>query len=178
MKSNKIISLLMYVFFPLVTLLFTNNILAADSDSVTATVTPKIISVLLSPTSVDFGVVAVNSYKDTTSGSSGVNTSITATNNGTVAESFGIQGSDSSDWILVPIASHGNAEEFAMEYCNNGTCDATPNWADIGDGTYTTLGTNIALLGTQEFDLRIRTPFSTAITTEQSITITVLATEF
>lgn len=178
MKSNKIVNLLMYVFIPLVTIFCTQNILAATTDDVTATVTPKIISVLLSPTSVDFGVVAVNSYKDTTSGSSGVNTSITATNNGTVAESFGVQGSDSGDWALVPIASHGNAEEFAMEYCNNGTCDVTPNWADIGDGSYATLGTNIALLGTQEFDLRIRTPFSTIATAEQSITITVLATEF
>ena len=177
MKSDKILNVLMYVFFPLVTFLFAHNILAADTDDVTATVTPKIISVMLSPTSVDFGVVSVNTYMDTTATGSGVNTSITATNNGTVAEDFGIQGFDSGDWALVPDASHGNAEEFSMGFCNNGTCDGSPVWSDVGDGSYASLATAIATSGGQEFDLRIKTPFSTVATAEQSITITVMATE-
>ena len=77
----KIVSFLVLLSFFIVPI-----VQAADSASVTATVTAQNVSVTVSDGSISYGTLAVNNTEDTTS--SGVDDSQTATNNGNVDEDF------------------------------------------------------------------------------------------
>src|SRR3989344_2715698 len=91
MKGKKFLAIV--GIFSLAALSFGLAAIGADTQSVTATVTPKNISVTVSLGSVDYGTVAIN----TESAPSAI---ITASNNGNVTENFNIRGSNSTNWIL------------------------------------------------------------------------------
>src|SRR2546428_529539 len=77
-------------------------VLADTSGTVNATATPQVISVSVSPSSFDYGVVPFStsnttlSQKDTGSEGGVLNSALTTTNNGNVAEDFKIQGADAT----------------------------------------------------------------------------------
>lgn len=139
---------------------------AADSASVTATVTPQIISVSVSTSTISYGILNVGE----TSASSTV---ITATNGGNVAEKFEIKGSNSANWTLSSTST--GADIFKHEFATDDSSYLT--YTALDSALYATLDTSVsAPSGTQLFKLRLKMPSSTSVTTEQSTTVTVLAT--
>jgi len=142
---------------------------AENTDQVTATVTARNISVSVDNETIAFGTIGVGSSADTTAG--GVNDSTTATNNGNVTEDINITATDTADWTLEAVAG---GDQYTMKYCIS-DCDATPSWISMSTD-YVSLKDDLAQSGTQEFDLQVGTPASTADFTQQSISITVQAT--
>lgn len=141
---------------------------AADTGSVTATVTLQNVSVSVTDGTVTYGTLGLNSSEDTTSG--GINDSQTATNNGNVAVDLNIRGANSTDWTLG--SSAGN-NTYRHRFCTS-NCDVSPTWTDLTTN-YNTLATNVAASGTQVFDLEITTPTTSSVYTEQSVNVTVQA---
>ena len=141
---------------------------AADSDSVTATVTVQNISVAVTDGTVTYGTLAVSSTASTTS--SGLDDSQTATNNGNITEDFDIAGQDSVAWTL---ESAIGANQYKHSFCTV-DCDTTPSWTALTT-SYQTLSTSVSSSGTTVFDLKLDTPSSSASYTEQSVDVTVLA---
>lgn len=152
-------------------LLFAPLVFAATEETVTATATVSNISLTVSDAAVAYGTLTVSTTQDTTN--TGVDDSQTATNNGNVAEDFNIRGVDSANWTLSATAG---SEQYTHKFCNNGTCDGTPTWTALTT-TYQTLATAVATSGTQEFDLELGTPTTTANYTQQSVNAQVQAVE-
>ena len=139
----------------------------ADTDTVIATVMPQTVSVSVDVEDVDYGVLDVGE----TSTPSAV---ITATNGGNVTEKFEIKGSDSTpDWVLSDTAV--GAETFMHEFATDD--DSYAAYTALHNTGYTTLDTSVATSGTQLFKLQLKMPSSTTATTQQSSTVTILATE-
>lgn len=145
--------------------------LAAQTGEVTATVTPQSISVSVTDGSIAYGTVALSSAADTTS--NGVNDSQTATNDGNVTETLNIK--DSGSTAAWTIAATVGANQYKHEFCT-ATCDTTPSWTAL-TGNYQTLAASVSSSGTQVFDLKLNTPTSTSSYVQQSLTVTVQATQ-
>jgi hypothetical protein len=157
----------------LVGLLLPATVFAADTGTVTCTVSAVMVSVSVSPGSVAYGTVNVGATKDTLSDP---NQTLTATNDGSAAEDFKIKSSDatgsSQNWTLADTAS---AEHFTHKVSTN----SGSSWPIVMQpaGTYFTLATGIAHSGSQTFDLQIGMPTSTTDYGAHSITVTVLAVQ-
>lgn len=130
-------------------------------DTVTATVTPRLISVSVDPTSVDYGIMGTG--EDQVSGT------ITVTNDGNDVEDITITGSNATNWTL---GGAVGSEIFVHK-------------ADVGatfvEGEAVTLTTSPQsfiddmAVGSQSMVLKIYTPDSTAVTAQQSTTVTLTA---
>lgn len=142
---------------------------AAQTDSITATVTVQNISVTIADGTVAYGTLATSNNQNTTA--SGLDDSQTATNNGNITENFNIMGQDSAAWELADTAG---SEAYTHKFCIT-TCDSSPSWTAFNEDGYTTLATGISASGNQVFDLQIGTPISTATYTQQVVDITVQA---
>ena len=151
----------------------------AVETAVTATVTVLNISITVSPGSVAYGTLAVNTTQDTRPG--GVNATQTATNNGNVTENFFIRGSNSTpgNWVL---AATNNVNQYVHEFCITGTgvspadpCDTSPTFTALTTVNQT-LVSGVAVGGTQKVDLKIITPTSSSDFTQQNVNVTVVAT--
>jgi len=138
--------------------------LAADTASVSATVTPRLISITVSPTSTDYGIMGTNESKiapDT----------FTLTNDGNVVEDINIRGTSTAAWTLSDTAI--GSEQFMHKARVGAT------WID--DASVVALATTNKLfidnmaVGSQNFRLKIYTPSSTAATAAQSTTVTLVA---
>lgn len=165
---NKYLVLLVFLSF-FASFLFRSDLIeAAETDSVTATVTVQNISVSVSDGSVSYGTLALNASANTTA--TGLNDSQTATNDGNITLELNIQGQNSAAWTLGAAAG---ANTYVHEYCVT-DCDGTPTWEDLTT-SYQTLNASVASSGTQVFDLRLTTPTSTVSYTQQSVDVTVQA---
>lgn len=140
--------------------------MAASSASVAATVTVQNVSVTVSPGTVAYGTLAVNSSSSTNPGSTQ-----TVTNNGNVAEDITIKGQNSTNWTLGGTAG---VNQYVHKFCIS-TCGTPPTNYTALTTSYQALATNIAASGTQTFDLDITTPTSSTSFTQQSVDVTVLA---
>jgi hypothetical protein len=137
-------------------------------------ITYAVVSVTVADGTIAYGTLATNTSKDTASG--GLNDTQVATNAGDVAEDFNIKGQDSTNWTL---AGSAGSEQYVQAWCTTGSgspdpCDASPTWTALTT-SYQSLATNIAVAGTKRFDLKITTPTATAITSQQSVDVTVQA---
>lgn len=139
---------------------------AADTASVTATVTVQNISVTVADGTVAYGTLAVNASADTNPADTQ-----TATNNGNVTENFNIKGQNSANWTLANIAG---ADNYVHRFCT-ATCTTPPTNYTALTTSYQTLAASVATSGTQTFDLVITTPTSSTNYTEQSVDVTVQA---
>lgn len=169
-RAFAVISICLLVFSP-----FLGKIVRATStDTVAATVTAEIYSVSVTDGSVAFQTVAQDSTEDTTT--NGVNDSQTSTNDGSVAAKFEIKAADSTGGSGWTLGGTAGSETYTMKFCTS-NCDSSPTWNSVGiDPSYTTLAASVDASNSQEFDLQVGTPTSTSETSEQSITVTVLAT--
>ncbi len=143
--------------------------LAATEGSVSATVTPQLISLTVADGAVAYGTLDANTNKDTIT----LGDTQTATNSGNVAENFAIRSSDAvsagTNWNLE--ATTGT-NQYTHEFSTNGGAAYTFFPAD---NTNTTLVNGVAVGGNQSFDLRIKTPVTSTDTLEHTITVTVQA---
>jgi len=141
---------------------------AADTGSVTATVTVQNISVSVSDGTVTYGTLANNALADTTS--NGLNDSQTATNNGNVTENLNIKGQNGANWTL---AGANGSDAYRHRFCTS-NCDSSPTWTALTTN-YQTLATGVTTSGNQVFDLEIQTPNPSTVYTQQSVDVTVQA---
>jgi len=139
---------------------------AATSATVNATVTVQNISVSVSDGTVSYGTLAVNSSQDTTA--SGLSDTQTATNDGNIAEDLQIRGQDTGNWTL---AAAAGADQYVHQFSTN----AGSSWTALTTNNQL-LSDALASSGDQDFDLKITTPTSTSVFTEQTVSVTVVAT--
>lgn len=141
---------------------------AASTADVSATVTAELITITVADGSVDYGILPVNTIKDTVSPSQ----TQVVTNSGNVDVDLGVKSSDAvggTDWNLA--ATNATLDEFTHEFAPDGSTWTAFN-AD--NTTYVSLATSITT--TQNLDLRIKTPASVTDNILKTITVTVLAT--
>jgi len=141
---------------------------AADTATVTATVTVQNISLTVSNGSITYGTIAASSSKSTCD----LNDTQIVTNNGNVAETFNIKGQNSTNWILdsTPSTDH-YVHKFSTSSCpwTSGTALTT---------SYQTMATNVAVNATSTLNLQITTPNPSSVFTEQSVDVTVQAVAY
>ena len=144
------------------------TLMAATSDSVSATVTAANISVTVTDGTVAYGSLATSATADTASGD--LDDSQTATNDGNVTQDFDIAGQNSTDWTL---AASAGSDQYTHKFCKT-DCDGSPTWVALTT-SYQELATSVAADGTQVFDLQIGTPSTNTSSDAQSVDVTVLA---
>jgi hypothetical protein len=144
---------------------------AADSGNVNATVTVQNISVGLTDTAVAYGTMAVDTIKTTTT----TGDTLQAYNNGNVTEDLSAMGSVTSpaSWTLAGTAA---ANTYVHEICTS-SCDTDyTNYSAMSSGSYLDIDSSVVANATTTFDLLINTPTSVSDYTQQSMTVTILAT--
>ena len=157
--------------FSLVSLFLVNNVFAADSATVTATITAQSVSVSVSDGTVTYGTLTTGTSEDTTSG--GLNNTQTASNDGNITEDINIRGQDSVNWTL---SATSGADQYVHEFCkvDTGDCDGTPTWAALTTSNQT-LKLSLVSSGTYDFDLKITTPSTSTNFTQQSVDVVIQA---
>jgi len=151
--------------FGVVALMTGISVLAAETTSVTATVTVQNISVSVSDGTVAYGTLAVGTSKSTCD----LSDTQTLTNDGNVTEDFNIKGQNSASWTLAETAG---SEEYVHEFSTD-TCPVS-TWTPLTTD-YQTAATGITAGGTSPLNLQITTPTATNDYTEQSVDVTILA---
>ena len=161
-------------------------VFAQNTGVVTATVTPQLISVSVSPGSVAYGIMALSASD--ASRTVKLSGTITATNNGNVAENFNIKGSDatggSTPWTLSdtpPDVGAVGANTYVHDFDNTtGGSFVEAEDKSLNSNTYKALATNVAATsGTANLELQMNMPTSsTDASAQKSTTVTVLAVAF
>lgn len=153
----------------LAVMLIGQYVLAADTATVTATVTVQNISVSVADGTVAYGTLGQNATADTEPADGQ-----TATNNGNITENFNIKGSTSTNWTLGATAA---SDVYVHKFCNDtdNDCTTPPTNYTALTLNYQTLDTAITTSGTVLFQLQINTPNPSTVYTEQSVTVTVQA---
>jgi len=141
---------------------------AADTGTVTATVTAQNVAVSVADGTVTYGTLSLSGTASTTAAGSGLDDSQTATNDGNVASTFNIKSQDSANWTL---AGAIGSDDYVQEFCIT-DCETTPTWTALTT-SYQELAAGVAAAGTQDFDLKIIVPSSSSNYTSQSVDVTV-----
>lgn len=142
----------------------------ATTGTVTATVTAQNISVSVTSGTVTYGTLASSTSKSTIA--TDLNDTQTATNNGNVAEDFTIKGQNSANWTLSGTAG---VDTYVHQFCVSSCTTPPTNFTALTTSNQSLGAGNVAASGTQNFDLRITTPTSSSVTTQQSVDVTVTA---
>ena len=137
---------------------------SADTAQVSCTVTAQKIAVSVSSGSIAYGTVALGSSQDTIT----LGNTQTATNEGNVAEDFGIEGVDTTSWLLKTATG-------TDEYVHEISTDSGSSWHNIASSSYYSFATSVAANATSSFDLRLWVPSSTSDYDEQSPNVTIQA---
>jgi hypothetical protein len=172
-KSIKKLPPLFLIVFVAFSLILTNVVKAGTTDGVAATVTVQNISVSVTDGNVTYGTLAVNTSRSTLSAEE--NEMQTATNDGNLTANFNIMGQDSTDWEL---ANTNGVDQYTHFFCNetDNDCASPPtSYTALTEDSYTALDTGVASSGTVDFQLRITTPTSSTVYTQQSVDVTVQA---
>ena len=177
----------------LILLMLPMGLYAAQTANITVTVTVRYISVAVSPNTYDFGFVDPGTYTTATS-------KIDVTNDGNDAEDFKLQITSSPSWTVEETSADPGNEEYKLLGLFN---SSAPGDIYVGDapaeGTDDIIfessqkncnttnfagdqnGDNVPSGATRNLWFRFGAPSSTAVTTQQSIVVTVSAyksTEF
>lgn len=142
---------------------------AATEGSVAATVTAQNISLTVADGTVTYGTMGVGSSAATIA--SGLNDSQDAVNTGNITSKFNVKGQASTAWTL---GANPGSEIYAHKFCTT-SCDASPSWTALTT-SYATLVASIGVGATQNFDLILYTPSSTATFTQQTVSVMVQVT--
>lgn len=148
--------------------IFAGVVRAASEGIVAATVTVQNISVSVTDGTVAFGTLANNA----SAGTNGTDTQ-TATNDGNITEVFNIKGQVSAGWTLGATAG---SNIYVLQFCT-ATCTTPPTSYTALTTSYQTLAASVTTNDTQTFDLYITTPNPSTVYTEQSVNVTVQATQ-
>jgi len=166
MQKKNILSIISIINLALIMILGP-SVLASDTATVSATVTVQKVSVSVAPGTVAYGILPLNTSTSTCD-LSPVGTQ-TVTNDGNVAETFNIMGSNSTDWTL-------GATPGSEVYVHKFSTSSCPWTSGIALTTnYQTLATNVAPNATTTLNLQVTTPTATTHYTQQSFSVTVQA---
>ena len=167
MQKKNIISIISIINLALIMILGPSVLASSDTATVNATVTVQNISVSVAPGTVAYGTLALGASKSTCD----LNDTQIVTNDGNVAETFNVKGSDSNNWTL---GSSPGTDTYVHKFSSS-TC--TVNWDEAPALTtnYQTLATNIAASSTIPLNLQVTTPSSTSYYNQQSFSVTVQA---
>jgi len=142
---------------------------AAETGTITATVTAQSLSIGVSDSTVLYTNMAVGTTKNTLAAS--LDDRQKATNDGNVAEDFNIKGMHSTSagttWALAATAD-------SEVYSHGFNTDQGVGWTQLTTD-YLKFGESVSVGGTQWFDLQLETPSSTTDTSEQTVNVTVQA---
>ncbi len=146
---------------------FVLPVFAGPEESLQVQVTPTLVSVVISPASIDFGTLALDQESQHPS-------SISVTNNGSVVADMDIKGSDAAydvnTWALSDVDN--GSDRFMLKTSKDGFANITNLSSTYKDYTDSlTVGTN------RDFRLRILMPTSTSAYGEYTANIYVLATQ-
>ncbi len=134
------------------------------------------VSVSVSDGVVTYGTMPANTSKSTLD----LSDMQTATNNGDVTENFNIKGTDATGggctWTLV--ATNGS-NQYIHQFCNDTSydCSSPPTNYTALTTDYQSLATGIPVSGTVDFQLRITVPTESSCYGEQSVNVTIQATQ-
>ena len=183
-KMRKIISVLLTG--GLIGLLTTDSVNAAQTADITVTVTCRMLSVGVSPSSYAFG--AVNESSETVASSE-----ITVTNNGNVTEDLEVKLTDPGGWTALQSGTPGE-DQYILGAIFRTSAPTTDDYDDSEDMLSTSYvesttaifakdgdsddqkGFNVAASGTRNLWFYFFAPSATTVATQQSITVTVRAT--
>jgi hypothetical protein len=183
-KMRKIISVLLTG--GLIGLLIANSVNAADTADITVTVTCRMLSVGVNPSSYAFG--AVNESSETVASSE-----ITVTNNGNVTEDLEVKLTDPGGWTALQSGTPGE-DQYILGAIFRTSAPTTDDYDDSEDMLSTSYvesttaifakdgdsddqkGFNVAASGTRNLWFYFFAPSATTVATQQSITVTVRAT--
>ena len=132
--------------------------------TVSATVTPAVLSVSATPTSVDYDVVELSSV-----GNLPTPTSFTATNNGSITENINIRGADTANWTLENAVG---ANQYVHKASNDNFAIQTITLVTPGS---TLLKASVAVNGTVTVSLKLDAPTSSTTAAQQNAAVTVIA---
>jgi len=169
MQKKNIISIISIINLALIMILGP-SVLASDTATVSATVTVQKVSVSVAPGTVAYGILPLNTSTSTCD-LNPVGTQ-TVTNDGNVAETFNIMGSNSTNWTLG--TSPGN-ETYVHKFSTS-SCPWTSGIALTTN--YQTLATNVAPNATTTLNLQVTTPTATSYYSQQSFSVTVQAVAY
>jgi hypothetical protein len=125
-----------------------------------------VVSITISDGTVTFGTMNFSTSKDTIT----LTDTQQVTNNGNVAIDIAIKGYDTGcPWTL---AGTIGAEQYTYEYSLN----AGGSWTPLTT-TYSSMITSLGVAASDDFDLKLSTPTTTACATEQTVDLTLIATE-
>lgn len=151
----------------LLALVIPASVAMAATDTVTCTVSGKLIALSILDGAVDYGVLAVS----TTANTVGTDTQV-ITNDGTVAETFTVMSSNAAGTTPWTLAATTGTDQYTHE----SSPDAS-TWTFMNSSTYVALAASIAAGSTQNLDLRIGMPDGITDYGAHTITVTVLAVE-
>ena len=134
-----------------------------ETATVSATVTPAVLSVTASPPSVDYDVVELSSADNLPSPAS-----FTATNNGSITENILIRGANTANWALV--SGVPATDQYRHEFSKDGF--TTPVILTTSNQT---LDTGVAVNGTVTVSLRLDAPTASTTAATQTAPVTVVA---
>lgn len=132
-----------------------------------------VISVSVSDGTITYGTMAAGASKTTID----LTDSQTLTNNGSVTETFNIQGQNTScPWTLAATAS---TDQYVHEFCKKTdvSCTGPPTNYTALTTSYQTLYTGVAATGTKQIDLRVTVPSTSSCFTSQSVDVIIQATQ-
>lgn len=141
----------------------TGPAVADDEGTVTATVTAKVISIILDESEVAYGIVDLSSVDNVPEPGF-----FKATNNGSVDEDFTIKGADTANWTL------GTAG--ADTYRHRVSSDAFSSEQDLTT-SFAAFTTGTVPAAFETVSLQLDAPTSSTSSAEQSALVVVLATE-
>lgn len=142
-----ILSLVVLVF------LLVGPVWAATSGTIDVTVTPKLISLSVSPTSYDYGVLGLSETAETT-------ITFAVENTGNVDEDFDIKGSNTADWTLS--ATVGASEAYRHDWK-----EVSGGYAALTTTTGVSAATSVAATNSESFKFRLHTPTASNATAGQ-----------
>lgn len=144
----------------------------AATDTITASVTVQNIAVSVSDGVIAYGTLGTNTSESTISAD--LNDTQTVTNDGNINEDFQVEGQDSANWTLA--TSNTGTDRYVHSFCNSSCSSPPTNFSALSSASFTTLTTNVASTSSTTLDLRITTPATSTVFTEQDVSVTVQAT--
>lgn len=170
---------LVFLFSVAFIFIFALPVWAGESEEIEATVTPYLVSLTLSESSLAYGVVPLN-----TQNRPPVNDpAITATNNGTVTERFYIKGANATNaggdtWTLGTEADLETIDYYVHEFGMGSSPSDSDLIALTTGNSYMPDTADTAIGGEHQFKIRISTPKTiSGAYTEYSTAVTVTATQ-
>ena len=135
----------------------------SPESTVSATVTPAVLSVTVTPNTVDYDVVELSSTDNLPTPET-----FTATNNGSITENIDIRGADTDNWTLEATAGPN-------QYVHKASKDAFSTTITLATSNLPLVDTGVAVDGTVTVSLKLDAPTVSTTAAEQIAVVTVIA---